>query len=96
VPGPAGTPHDDDEDVLVRPWWHRQAACAGYPIEWWFPTRGEPTDQAKRICATCPVLGPCREAGYRERFGVWGGVSARGRRRLRVAAQATARLEGTA
>lgn len=40
-------------------WWE-QAACAGLPEAMFFPPR-EPGcyDQARAVCATCPVQGPC-------------------------------------
>lgn len=51
-----------------------------------FPVRGETARPAKDLCAMCPVLEPCREyalAGY-ERYGIWGGLSERDRRRMRA------------
>lgn len=82
-------PHDDVPDMaqlltelLGRPAWHAQAACRGMGPDLFFVRRGEPTEPAKAICATCPVIGPCGEAGEME-VGIWGGASARTRRRER-------------
>ena len=65
-----------------RPGWQNQAACRGKPTGWWYPPAGQygPTaKQAVQICATCPVQGPCRDAGTGEP-GIWGGVSGQQRR----------------
>lgn len=55
--------------------------------EIFFPGRGEPTRLALRTCWRCPVRADClayaMDAG--ERVGVWGGLTERGRRRLRAA-----------
>lgn len=52
-------------------------------------------EQAKAIsiCLACPVKEECLDYAlkYHERFGVWGGESARGRERLRRARRRTAR-----
>ena len=61
-----------------------RGACLGADPELFFPEVGESTQEAKAICATCPVTDPCREHGLKhERFGIWGGMSERERRRLR-------------
>jgi hypothetical protein len=40
--------------------------------------------RAKRICATCPVTAECLDYALRhgEKYGVWGGLTPRARRRL--------------
>jgi WhiB family redox-sensing transcriptional regulator len=40
-------------------------------------------ETAKAICAGCQVRADCLEAGLEEKYGVWGGTSARERARLR-------------
>jgi WhiB family redox-sensing transcriptional regulator len=44
--------------------------------------------EAKRICSGCEVRAECLEyaLAHDERFGIWGGLSERERRRLRRAA----------
>jgi len=39
--------------------WMKHAACKPHPTDWWFPKRGEPVEQAKTICYTCPVRIDC-------------------------------------
>ena len=65
--------------------WIKDAACRGMDPNIFFPERGASTDisLAKETCAECPVKEQCREYGEMERFGFWGGVSARGRAKLR-------------
>ena len=72
----------------LHPDWHAEAACVDTPTSWWFPTRGERTDQAKAICAGCAVKTECLAAALDrgEKFGIWGGTSERERRRLRAGA----------
>lgn len=68
-----------------RPDWMAKANCAGMDPEVWFPGRGRPTGDLKAICAACEVRGECREYGLDEKFGMWGGLSERERRRARRA-----------
>jgi WhiB family redox-sensing transcriptional regulator len=78
------------EQLLGRPAWHASASCRGMGTERWFPERrpgvnlGEMVDQAKAICATCPVTLECLAAAVSEdeQAGVWGGLSTGDRRRL--------------
>lgn len=78
-------PVDPLELDEVEPW-RRDAACreADDPSIF-FPRRGEPTDLAVAYCDRCPVDEECREFARRRglKFGIWGGESANGRRRIR-------------
>lgn len=64
--------------------WAARAACLGMNPELWFPERGGGTNNAKAVCAGCPVSAECLAYAIRWdiRFGVWGGQSERARRRL--------------
>lgn len=61
---------------LERPLWHAQAACRGSGPDAWFPTRNGDPGPGIAVCETCPVIGPCSEAGTREAHGTWAGVTA--------------------
>jgi WhiB family transcriptional regulator, redox-sensing transcriptional regulator len=65
--------------------WQEQALCAQTDPEAFFPEKGGSTREAKRICVGCEVKGDCLEyaLGHDERFGIWGGLSERERRRLK-------------
>ncbi|MDX1658061.1 MAG: WhiB family transcriptional regulator [Nitriliruptorales bacterium] len=65
--------------------WMQDAKCLDADPEAFFPEKGGSTREAKRICAACPVREECLEyaLGNEERFGIWGGLSERERRRLR-------------
>lgn len=67
--------------------WRAYGACVSEDPELFFPTRGEDTSAAKAICAHCPVKDVCLEVAIvnGEKFGIWGGLSERERRRLRKA-----------
>lgn len=64
--------------------WEQRAACKGEDATLFFGPNGfEPKRDrevretvAKRICASCPVIMPCREYALREgeTYGVWGGL----------------------
>jgi hypothetical protein len=58
------------------------ALCAQADPDAFFPDKGGPTRQAKRVCANCEHRVECLEYALatRERFGVWGGLSERERR----------------
>lgn len=77
-------------DPWKRPDWHDDAACRGMCPDLWFPARGEDPRPAKAVCATCPVIERCAEAGWAEYFGVWGGLSERARKRARHSARRAA------
>ena len=72
------------------PGWADQALCAQADPEAWFPEAGAWAKLAKAICATCPVLGPCRAyaLAHPELRGIWGGLSERERRAVRRGAAA--------
>lgn len=65
--------------------WQEQALCAQTDPEAFFPEKGGSTREAKRICQACSVRDECLEYAleHDERFGIWGGLSERERRRLK-------------
>lgn len=65
--------------------WQEQALCAQTDPEAFFPEKGGSTREAKRICQACGVRDECLEyaLAHDERFGIWGGLSERERRRLK-------------
>jgi WhiB family transcriptional regulator, redox-sensing transcriptional regulator len=67
------------------PEWQERALCAQTDPEAFFPEKGGSTREAKRICSGCDVKAECLEYALAndERFGIWGGMSERERRRLR-------------
>jgi WhiB family redox-sensing transcriptional regulator len=77
----AGFPGADAEDQG----WQERALCAETDPEAFFPEKGGSTREAKKICTGCEVRAECLEYALSndERFGIWGGLSERERRRLR-------------
>ena len=65
--------------------WQADALCAQTDPEAFFPEKGGSTRDAKKVCAACNVRSQCLEYALAndERFGIWGGLSERERRRLR-------------
>ncbi len=65
--------------------WQERALCAQTDPEAFFPEKGGSTREAKRICLGCEVKDACLEYALAndERFGIWGGLSERERRRLK-------------
>jgi WhiB family transcriptional regulator, redox-sensing transcriptional regulator len=65
--------------------WQERALCAQTDPEAFFPEKGGSTREAKRICQGCEVRDACLEyaLAHDERFGIWGGLSERERRRLK-------------
>jgi WhiB family redox-sensing transcriptional regulator len=66
--------------------WRLDALCAETDPEAFFPEKGGSTREAKRVCTGCEVRAECLEFALAndERFGIWGGMSERERRRLRL------------
>lgn len=85
--------HDDPLDVVMSALdgngeegdWQERALCAQTDPEAFFPEKGGSTREAKRICLGCEVRAECLEFALArdERFGIWGGLSERERRRLK-------------
>ena len=65
--------------------WHDGANCKGANADLFFPERGASTRTAKTICRECLVREECLEFAITtgEKFGIWGGMSERERRRVR-------------
>lgn len=65
--------------------WQERALCAQTDPEAFFPEKGGSTREAKRICQGCEVRSECLEyaLAHDERFGIWGGLSERERRKLK-------------
>ncbi|MDO5728164.1 MAG: WhiB family transcriptional regulator [Actinomycetaceae bacterium] len=65
--------------------WQERALCAQTDPEAFFPEKGGSTREAKAVCASCEVRGECLEYALEndERFGIWGGMSERERRRYK-------------
>jgi WhiB family transcriptional regulator, redox-sensing transcriptional regulator len=86
IPGLRPQVVEDDNPLS----WQTDALCAQTDPEAFFPEKGGSTRDAKRICTTCEVKAQCLDYALQndERFGIWGGLSERERRRLRKARSA--------
>jgi WhiB family transcriptional regulator, redox-sensing transcriptional regulator len=64
--------------------WTSRSLCRQVDPELFFPEKGGSTREAKRICRDCPVRAECLGFALEnnERFGIWGGLSERERRKL--------------
>lgn len=97
-PGPHGSPYQVTagprvtsmwvsifDNLPPQPEWMDDALCAQADPDSFFPERGGSPRDAKKVCLSCPVIAECRAyaLGRDERFGVWGGLSERERRRLK-------------
>jgi len=71
----------DDRGVT----WQASALCAQTDPEAFFPEKGGSTREAKAVCKCCEVKKECLEYAllHDERFGIWGGLSERERRKLK-------------
>lgn len=73
--------------------WRRDALCGQTDPEAFFPEKGGSTREAKAVCngqtarglGPCPVRAQCLQHAVDndERFGIWGGLSERERRKLK-------------
>lgn len=86
-----GNEHKDYNLPGITQWvstdWKEDASCLGIDPKLFHPERGESTKEAKAVCRDCVVREECLEFAITssEKFGVWGGLSERERRRLRKA-----------
>lgn len=78
--------HDDILDpVPFEENWQDNANCLGVDPDLFFPERGASTREAKEVCRGCCVREQCLEYALEngDKFGIWGGLSERERRRIR-------------
>jgi WhiB family redox-sensing transcriptional regulator len=78
--------HDDTTQPAILPEnWQDDANCLGVDPDLFFPERGASTREAKEVCRGCVVREQCLEFALQngEKFGIWGGLSERERRRIR-------------
>ena len=82
VPGVRRDIDATEENTLA---WQTDALCSQTDPEAFFPEKGGSTRDAKRICTSCDVRSECLEYALQndERFGIWGGLSERERRKLK-------------
>jgi WhiB family redox-sensing transcriptional regulator len=77
------------DDLLLDPGegWRDDAACATVDYDVFFPPDDEANEaiEAKAVCAVCPVRDECLEYALatNQTEGVWGGLDASERRRMR-------------
>jgi WhiB family redox-sensing transcriptional regulator len=73
-----------DTDAADRRW-QESANCLGVDPDLFFPERGVSIKEARSVCSGCEVRLECLEYALRhgEKFGIWGGMSERERRRIR-------------
>ena len=78
--------------------WQDEANCMGVDPDLFFPERGASTREAKEVCRGCVVRDECLEYALTngEKFGIWGGMSERERRRIRRARALARRAGGAA
>ena len=76
--------------------WQDEANCLGVDPDLFFPERGASTREAKEVCRGCVVRVDCLEYALAngEKFGIWGGMSERERRRIRRARALARRANG--
>jgi len=75
----------NQEPVEEERRWQERANCLGVDPDLFFPERGASTREAKAVCKGCEVRDDCLEYALAngEKFGIWGGLSERERRRVR-------------
>jgi WhiB family redox-sensing transcriptional regulator len=89
IPSNGIIPSNGTVNLMVEPdpelAWQERALCAQTDPEAFFPEKGGSTREAKKVCLGCDVRGDCLEyaLAHDERFGIWGGLSERERRRLK-------------
>ena len=90
----------EDEQIVLSAdrAWQDQANCLGVDPDLFFPERGASTREAKEVCRGCVVRNDCLEYALDngEKFGIWGGLSERERRRLRRQRAQSSRTIATA
>ena len=87
--GRTGGKVDGAMGIIAKPdldtGWKDLSNCLGVDPDLFFPERGASTREAKEVCRGCEVRIDCLEYALQngEKFGIWGGMSERERRRIR-------------
>lgn len=83
--GGRGTARVGRKQIIFEGTWKEYANCLGVDPDLFFPERGASTREAKEVCRGCVVREDCLEFALvnGEKFGIWGGMSERERRRIR-------------
>lgn len=76
-------PGNEPNPADPAPWMDR-GLCKETDPEAFFPEKGGSVRDAKKVCSRCEVRAECLDyaLGNDERFGIWGGLSERQRRKL--------------
>ena len=83
---------DRDPLALIRliaellPQWQADALCAGEPVDWWFPAKGQSNATALEFCGRCPVREACLADALADvtlDHGVRGGMTSQARKARR-------------
>ena len=71
--------------IAGRGAWESEANCLGLDPELFFPEAGASPEPAKAVCRGCVVRDECLQLALSDRvaYGVWGGLTALERERLR-------------
>lgn len=74
-------------DVTEAEEWQDRALCKETDPESFFPDKGGTTREAKQTCMACEVKADCLQYALENdiRWGIWGGVAERDRRKLKKA-----------
>ena len=85
VPVAVGGVRMGRKHLMLDTSWQEFANCLGVDPDLFFPERGASTREAKEVCRGCVVRPDCLEFALAngEKFGIWGGMSERERRRIR-------------
>lgn len=89
APGVLGLADLDEGEWLEPDWreprWQDLSLCSQTDPEAFFPEKGGSTREAKKVCRGCEVRAECLEYALErdEKYGIWGGLSERERRRLK-------------
>ncbi|MBP2370289.1 WhiB family transcriptional regulator [Pseudonocardia parietis] len=74
-------------ELPEQPAWMALGLCSQTDPELFFPDRGGPNHDAKRVCSGCPVQTACREHALAHEtrgaggWGIWGGMTYEERQR---------------
>lgn len=84
MPEPSTSAPLDIHSFSAPPEWVLDALCASTDPEAFFPDKAGSSRTGKDVCRRCPVAAECLDYAleHEERFGIWGGLSERERRKL--------------
>lgn len=77
---------------MSKEYWTKNALCAGLPVKWWYPKKGNSIESVVRTSLACTICSLCSEVDNcaekfetlptQQKIGIWGGTNKKAKKRI--------------